>query len=53
MEWLLIVVILAAFVVATMWDSMRKTAYRDRFANDPTITTLEKHLAEVHRPLFG
>jgi hypothetical protein len=53
MEWLLIVGILAAFVVATIWDSMRKNAYRDRLANDPTITTVEKYLPELHRPPLG
>ena len=50
MEWLLVAVILIAFIAATMWDSARKAAFRDRFANDHTITTVEKFLPEVQGP---
>ena len=51
MEWLLIAVIVLAYVVATVWDNSHKTAIRARLGNDHTIATVEKFLPEVHRSL--
>ena len=50
MEWLLIAVIVLAFVIATAWDFVHKNSIRARLANDHTISTVEKFLPEVQRP---